>query len=428
MPKSQFVSRMRKITPLLLLDLSFRRYWIGRSLSLLGGQISALAFPLTAVLVLKTSAVGLALLTGVGSMPTLLLASHVGAWVDRRGRRRQTMIAADLARAFVLSLIPAAALLGILTLPLLMTLWFMFGIASVFFRVSSSTLFVSLVPQDQYGAAQSLLQQAQSAGFLVGPALGGWFIQVLTAPIALLADALSFLASACSLALIHPREPGVAMQARPRVKEGFRFVRESAVLTSLFAATTTQSLFRSAFMAVYILYGTRDLGITPAAWGVILGPSSVLAIAGSALSGRIIQRMGLGPALFWGTVLFTVPLMVVPMLGRSHVLTIAVLFLVEGVSAGGAMVRAVASGTIEAAAVPNRVRARVAGAFSIASAGMNPFGALLAAVLAWCVGVHTTVWVATIGMAGSVLWLAVPAMLGLKRAQDLDPDGGVLSL
>ncbi len=181
----------RRLSPLLR-EVAFRRYWLGQSLSLLGGQISLLAFPLTAVLVLNTNAIGMAMLTAVGALPSLLFSMPIGAWVDRRGQRRQIMIIADLLRALLTVLIPAAFMWHLLSLSLLIGLMFGVGICSVFFRVSSNTLFVALIPREQYAEANQLLQQSQAAGWLVGPAVGGWLIDVLSAPGALLGDALRF--------------------------------------------------------------------------------------------------------------------------------------------------------------------------------------------------------------------------------------------
>ncbi len=413
--------RIHRTVPPLLRNVAFRRYWVGQSLSLAGGQISMLAFPLTAVLVLKTNAIGMALITAIGALPSLLLSIPVGAWVDRRGRQRQIMIVADLLRALLIALIPVAWGLHLLRMSLLIGLWFGVGICSVFFRVSSNTVFVALIPREKYAEANGLLQQAQSAGFLIGPALGGWLIQVLTAPGALLGDALSFLASALSLSVIHPQEPPVAKSPDQHIWEGIRFVRSSPILRSTFAAQLTQSFFRAVFTTVYILYATRYLHVTPVQWGLIFGPSSVFAILGSSFATRLSRRVGLGLTLIMGSALFTWPLLIVPLIAGRHVLVVGALFLAEGVSGAGAMIQAVASGTIRAAAVPDSLRARVMAAFTVAGRGMTPVGAAGAAVIAWLLGVHLTVLVATIGLSVSFFWLLTPTIVSLRNHEQLQP-------
>ena len=401
----------RRMSPLLS-DMAFRRYWLGQSVSLLGGQISMLALPLTAVMVLHATAVGMAFLTAIGSLPSLLFSLHAGAWVDQHGNRRRTMVVADAGRTLLLASIPAAFFLRILSIPLLIGLWFLVRTFSVFFRVASSTLFVSLVPKNRYVEANSLLHTSRATAFFVGPAIAGFLIQTLTAPVTLLADSLSFLTSAASLALIHPQEPAPAQAHRRDLAGGLRFIRRSTVLRYSFASQATMSLFRTMFMAVSILYATRSLGITPTEWGIIFGPSSVGAMAASALAGRFSKRLGLGPTLIWGCALLTVPYLLVPLAQGPHVAVVAMLFFAEGLASSGSMIHAVSDGTIQAAAIPDELRARVSAAFVTVSTGLRPVGALLAGALAYAAGLHATLWVAASGGSLAFLWLLPVRKLG----------------
>ncbi len=413
---------MRQIPPVLQ-ESSFRRYWIGRSLSMVGGQISMLAFPLTAVLVLHVTPETMGFLTAIGALPSLLLSIQVGAWVDRYGRRRQVMIGSDLGRALLLAWIPLAVGLHLLNVPLLGGIWLLAGVCSVFFRVASGTLFVALVPRDQYAEANGILQQSQAMAFLVGPAIAGWLIQIFSAPLALLADALSFLASAVSLARIYPTEPPVDDVGNHKIGDGMRFIRLSPVLRSMLVSQLVQGLFRAIFMSVYILYATRELGVTPAEWGIILGPSSVLALIGSSLAGRITRKMGLGPTLILGTIFVTIPLLAVPLVEGPHLFVLAVLFVVEGLAGAGSMIRGITTATVQAVAIPDSIRARVMAAFSIVGVGTTPVGALLAAILAWRFGVLATLWVATIGMSVAFVGLLVPEVFRLRHSEELAVQG-----
>lgn len=413
------MSARRFAIPPLLGDLSFRRYWVGRSVSLLGGQISMLAFPLTAVLVLKVGAIGMALLTAVGAIPSLFLSIHTGAWVDRRGRRRQVMIVADLARAVLLALIPTAWLVKDLSLGLLVAIWLTFGLFSVLFRVASSAIFVAIVPEEEYGEASHLLSQSRAAGFVIGPALAGWLIDALGAPLALLADAVSFVASAVSLMSVHPPEPEGHPPDRGHLLVGLRVIRASSILGPMVASQLTQSVFRAAFMALYILYGTRHLDLTAGQWGLVLGPSSVLAIVGSSVTQPLMKQLGLGRTLIVGTIMNTAPLIAIPLAGGPHGLVVGVLFFAEGLAGAGSMMAEITKNTIRSAAVGHDVRARVSGVFSTVEAGMTPVGAGLAAVLVGVVGIHAAMYVITVGMATAALWLMVPAVYGLVQTRDL---------
>jgi MFS family permease len=367
---------------------------------------------------LHTGASGMAALSAVGSLPYLLLAVPAGAWVDARGRRRITMIGADIGRFLLLATVAAGSVLGWLTLPLLLLLWFLTATCSVFFRVAASTLFVSLVPRERYVEANGLLQTSQATAFFIGPGLGGLLIQLLTAPVALLADALSFLVSALSLASIRPPEPPPTRRHKGHTLAGLWFIRTSPLLRSSYTAAATFNFFRSAFTALYILYGTRTLHVTPTEWGLILGPSSVGAMAAATLTGRVTRRLGLGRTLIWATLLSALPNLLVPLAGGTHVLVVALLFLAEGLATSGAVLRVAADGTIQAARIPDAVRARVSAAFVTGTSGLRPLGALLAGVLAAWVGVHTTLWIAAIGGSLSFLWLLSAPMRTLGQVDE----------
>ncbi len=411
------VARLERHVPALLREAPFRRYWIGQGASLLGDQIRMLALPLTAVLVLHATATGMAFLSAIGMLPWLLFAVHAGAFVDRRGKRRQTMLAADLARAALLLAVPAAFLRHVISLPLLLAISFLVGTCSVFFSVSSSTLFVALVSRDRYVEAGSLLSGARSGAFLIGPGIGGYLIQLFSAPFALLGDALSFLASALSLATIRPVEPPAATREARDVLSGLRFIRSSPVLRASLGAAGTVSLFQSIFSALYILYATRCLHVTPFEWGIILGPSSVGAILASILALRLSRVIGLGRTLLLGTLFYTMPYLLVPLAGGPHVLVVTMLFLAECAVGAGSMIREISSGAIQAAAIPDEVRARATAGFVTVSSGIRPIGALAAGLLAEILGLHPTIWIAAIGASLAFLWL-LPLRLGRMRSVD----------
>jgi MFS family permease len=186
------------IPRLLRENANFRRYFIGQSISLFGDQVSLIALPLTAVLVLHASAAQMGALTTAYLVPNLFLSLHAGVWVDRRGRRRQTMLAADLVRALLTASIPVAYALGGLTWAHLYVVAFLLGSASVFFQVAYSGFFQAVVPRADYVPANSLLNGTRGFSFLAGTSLGGVLVQFLRGPYALAVDAGSFYGRRCS--------------------------------------------------------------------------------------------------------------------------------------------------------------------------------------------------------------------------------------
>jgi hypothetical protein len=152
-------SRRYRAVPRLLAERGvFRRYWGAHTVSLFGDQVSLLALPLVAVLTLDADASEMGYLTAFGLAPNLLFALHAGAWVDRRGRRRQTMIAADVGRAALLCSVPVAYVLDMLTIGQLYGVAFAAGALTVLFGVSDASLFQTIVPRDRFVEASSLLR------------------------------------------------------------------------------------------------------------------------------------------------------------------------------------------------------------------------------------------------------------------------------
>jgi MFS family permease len=227
-PRPSLVARARGRAPRLLREnRNFRRYWIGQSISLFGDQITTLALPLVGVIVLHAGPAQMGYLTAAHLAPFLVFSLHAGAWVDRRGRRRQVMIAADLAQAVLLASIPLAYALGSLTITQLYVVSFATGTMTMLFFVSQSSLFVALAPRERYLEANSLLYGSRAFSFVGGPSVAGALVQAIKAPYALLVDAFSFLFSAWFLSSIAPIEAPASGGGEGQVVAGARFIKRS---------------------------------------------------------------------------------------------------------------------------------------------------------------------------------------------------------
>lgn len=393
---------------------TFRRFWTGQVASLVGDQITIIAMPLVAVLVLDAGAAQMGYLTAAALLPNLLFALHFGAWVDRRGRRRQVMIAADLGRAFLLLTVPAAYAVGILTIEQLYVVAFLMGTLSVLFSVSYSTLVVSIVPRERYVEANQLLNGSRALSYVGGPSLGGLLVQVLSAPVALLADVVSFLGSAVLLRRIDPPEPPTEQAAKGHLAAGARFLWRQPLLRASLAASATINLFNFAFFAIFVLYATRALGVAPGTLGLVLGAGAAGAVIGSMVTGRVARRIGIGPAFIVGCALFPAPLLLVPAAGGPRPVVLAMLFLAEFGSGLGVMLLDIAAGSIFQALVPDRLRARFQGAYMVVNYGVRPLGGLLGGWLGSTIGLRGALWVATVGALAGVLFLLPSPMPRLR--------------
>ncbi|HEX6686555.1 MAG TPA: MFS transporter [Candidatus Limnocylindrales bacterium] len=391
--------------PGLLGQTPFRRYWSASTISLLGDQISMLVLPLIAVLATQAGPAQMGALTAAGLIPSLMFSLLAGAWVDRRPDKRRIMIAADIGRGLLLLAIPIWYLAGALTMTELYVVAFAVGTLSVLFEVCRTTLFVSLVGKDEYISANSLLNGARAMTFVAGPSAGGVLVQVLTAPFAIVADALSYLFSGVLLSRINPVEPPPSRGRGLGLADGLRFIWRERIMRFMLAASTTVNLFNYMFSALFILYAATYLRLSPGVLGAVIGVASVGALIGAAITGRLTARFGVGPTLILGYVLFPAPLILVPLASGGKTTVVAMLFAAEFLSGLGVMLLDIVGGSLMAAVIPDDLRARVSGAHRTVNYGIRPIGALLGGALGATLGVHTTLWIATVGAVAAVLWL-----------------------
>jgi len=392
------VRRAKLVPPRLLREnANFRRFFVGQSISLLGDQISGIALPLTAVLALHAGAAQVAALSTAYLVPNLLFSLHTGVWVDRRGKRRQTMLIADFARGLLTLTIPVAYAFGDLTWTQLYVVAFLLGSFSVLFMVAYGGFFQTIVAREDYVSASSLVNGTRGASFFVGNSLGGALVQLLRGPYALAVDAASFFWSALFLGRIDAEEPPGAPHESGGVWSGIQWIRGNAIIRAELLGVATLNLFNFMFSALFILYATRNLHVQPAALGLVLGVGAVGTIATSYFAGRIARRMGLGPAFILGCFLFPAPLILVPAAQGPHWLILVFLFVAELFAGVGLMLLDILAGAMNSGTIPIEVRGRVSGGFQVVNYGVRPLGTAIGGALGATIGVHTTLWIATIG-------------------------------
>jgi MFS family permease len=402
----------------LLRDVTFRRFWVGQIVSLVGDQVSLFAVPLTAVLVLRANPTQMGLLTAAGLLPSLLFSLAAGAAIDRHGRRRQVMLAADLGRALLTVTIPVSYVLGRLGLPQLFAVTFAVGSLDVLFFVAYTALFVSVVPRDRYVEGGSLLNGSRAMSVIVGQSGAGLLVAAFTAPGAIVLDALTFLVSALTLARIRPVEPPMAEPGKGQLIAGVRFIAGSPIVRSALGATATVNFFTFALNAIMILYATQSLSVRPAVLGLVLGVGAVGGVVGSLVTGRVTRRIGIGPTFIAGCVLFPAPLALIPAAGGPHTLVLMCLLAAEFGSGVGVMLLDIAGGAIFAGVIPHELRSRVSGAYRTVNYGVRPLGALTGGLLGGAIGLRPTLWLAVAGAVTCALWLVrspLPALRELEQ-------------
>ena len=405
----------------LLREANFRKFWVGQTISLFGDQVTYIALPLTGVLVLDANAAEMGYLGAAALLPHLFFALPAGVWLERVARRRQVMILADIGRAGLLASLPLAYAFDSLTFTQLYAVAFGTGTLAVLFDVSYSTLYVAVVERERYIEANSFLHGSRSFSYIAGPSAGGVLVQVLSAPTALLADALSFVASALFLGRLDAPEPPLEQRAtgvRDEVKEGLGFLFRNPILRPALCGTATLNFFNYAFWALFLLYAADELGIKAGTLGLVLGVGAFGGLIGAVVAGRLGRRIGLGPAFILGMVLFPLPLLLVPAAGGPEPRVLAMLFVAEFLSGLGVMILDINASAFMTALTPDRLRSRTTGAFNFVNWGIRPLGSLLGGALGSALGLRPALWLSSVAALAGVLWLLpspIPALRDLPE-------------
>jgi MFS family permease len=402
----------------------FRWLWGGQTLSMFGDQVSAIAIPILAVVVLGASAAEMGLLTAASRMPIVLLGLVVGVWVDRV-RRRRLMIITDLARAAVLLAIPLATAAGLLGLPLLYVVAFLVAALGVVFQISATAFLRTLLPADRLVDGNARLTQSRALAQVCGPGLGGALVQAVTAPVAIMIDVASYLISALALVRIRGDEPVVRPVARRAVwreaYDGCRVIGRSPILRASAASAATYNLFHSAVLAVEVIFLSRHLGLSALEIGIVLGAVGPGALLGSALAVRIAGRWGIGPVMITGIVLAGTANLALPLASGPPLVILAVVVVASFGSGFGQPLYNINQSAVRQAVVGIELQGRVTATMSVLAGGAAPLGALLGGVLATQFGIRPLLIIAALGTIGAAGWLLASP---IRRLRELPESAG----
>lgn len=408
----------------LLRHTDFRRLWMAQTVSSAGSGVSSVAIPLTAVLVLAAGPSDMGLLMAAATAPALLFSLFVGVWVDRLPRR-PILIAADLGRTLLLGLIPLAALLGLLRLDVLYLVAFLAGTLTVMFDIAVTSYVPALVARDELVAANGQIQLGTSVTQVAGPGIAGWLVQLVGAPFAVVADALSFLASAALLGRIAKVEPAATIRGKDRsmaqeIGEGLRAVLDDRVLRWMIASTAVAAFGGSVLQAVYVLYVTRELGVAPTALGLILASGGLASVLGAGLAGPLGSRAGAGAAITLGQTAIVCGVLFAPL--ASLLPKLAPLLLVAGqvLFSGGLTIGSINQVSLRQAITAPELLGRVNATRRVLVFGIQPIGSLLGGFLGTELGLPATL---VVSVAIEVLALLAAAASPLRLARVATTEG-----
>ena len=416
----------------LLRHRDFRFLLSGAAASQLGSQVTLVALPLVAVVALDASPFQVGLLTAAETAAFLLVGLPAGAWVDRM-RHRPVLIRADLVRCLSVGSVPLASAAGVLTMTQLYLVALVTGVATVFFEVAHQSFVPRLLPREQLVAGNGALETVRSSAQVAGPGLGGVLVQLLGAPLAMVADALGYLASALLLLGIrthepHP-EPVAGRSLRAEIAEGVSFVMRRPLLRVIAVATAASNLFAALLLAVQTVFWVRVLGLSPAAVGLLLSVSAVGGLSGALCAGPLARRLGQA-RLIWLSVAVTSPFAVLwPLAGRgAGVLLFAA---GSGVVFFGAVVYNVAQVSFRQLLCPPELLGRMNATMRFLVWGTMPLGALAGGAIAASAGPRAALWVCAAGFLAVPLPLLLSPLRGMRdlpaSAEAAEPAEAVLA-
>jgi predicted MFS family arabinose efflux permease len=411
--------------PALWRDRDFRRFWIGQGVSSFGDEVSALALPLVAVIVLGASATQMGIITALGYLPFLLVGLQAGVWVDRM-RRRRILIWADLAQAALLLTVPAAAITGLLRIEQLYVLALLIGGINVVASVAQQSFLPSLVRRQHLPAANSRLEATRSVTGIVGPSVAGVLVQLLTAPIAVFVNAVTLLASAGLLASMRTVEPPPLPEAqrrgmRAQVAEGLRIVLRHELLRPLMSCGMTHNFFRRMFEAIFVLYLVNELGIDAALLGLIIAAGGPGALLGALAAVPVARRIGIGPTVVWAQVLTGIACLATPLAGGPIWLVALILATGEFLLGAARTLFNITQLSLRQAITPDRLQGRVNATMRFMMWGVTPVGALSGGLLGSAIGLRPALLVAAVGVLLAFGWVAFTAVGRLREQPEPHP-------
>lgn len=385
----------------------FRLFWGAATVSLFGDAVTSLALPLTAALTLGANPLQMGLLTAFGLLPHLVLYLPAGVLVDRH-RRQPVMILADLGRALLIGSVPALALSGHLGIEALFAVALGAGTLEVLFRLAYAGRLQSLVASPLRPAANGRLSLSRSLSFVAGPGVAGLLIQVIGAPLALLADAASFLASAGVVTGIRAHEPPPVRSPQSLwqgISEGVRFSFSHPILRPFYLLVSTMNFFNFIYSALGVLYMVRVLHLPPVLIGIPPVLAGLGAIIGSLAAAPLARRAGIGRTMVAGEVMFTGGFLAVPLAFGPPLTATAIIgagFVIVGI---GLMLLDANASTMLQALIPGHLMARATAANDQLNMGVRPLGALAGGLLGQWLGIHPALWIGTLGALGAALCL-----------------------
>ncbi len=393
----------------------FLKLWAAQSLSAMGSRVTRTALPMIAILTIGATPTEIAILSSLGVLPGVVVGLVGGGSIDRRPKL-PLLIATDLVRAALILTIPAAAWSGWLSMPQLYLVAAAVGAATALFRIADNAYLPALIGKESLVEGNAKLEATDSIAESVGPGLAGMLVQALTAPFAVIVDAVSHLWSALMLGRIRTveapaaaRGAGTSLVADIRI--GLRACLDGPAVARMLAAETLMMLFGGFFHTLYMILALETLALSPLAAGLVISVGGIGSLIGALIAGRVAARFGLGPTLLVTIALGNAAALLVPLAEIAGPLAIPSLVAHQLIGDAFLSIYLIHALSLRQRLLPLDVLGRAGATFHVATGLALPRGALAAGPLADAIGLSTTMWIGAIGGLTAALALISPKVL-----------------
>ncbi len=399
-------------------DGDFLKLWAGRSVSEFGTLLYALQF--IAVLGLEATPFQIGVIAALRIAPAAVVGFYAGVLADRV-RRRPIIVVAHLGRFALLASIPAAYFAGQLYVEQLYAVALFQGILTAFADVAYRSYLPTLVRRRRLLEANSKLTGSESFAEVTAFSVGGWIAQLAGSIVLAAVDALMFLASAISLALIRKPEPEPDTPQRRvgmvrQIVEGLRMVWRNRLLRTLTAAETAEGFANGILHAVILLFGIRELGFGAGVLSTIFAVGAVSSLIGAFYTGRVARRFGVGKALMGGYAIYMLSILIMPMASGPMLIAGLALVLAQ-LGDGFYTIYDINQNSLRQAITPNKALGRVNASTRSLKDGAQFTGSLMGGLVAGVVGLRMTIVLAAcVGIIGALYMIASP----LRAVRELD--------
>lgn len=406
-------------------DTEFMKLWSGESLSMFGTQISLVAIPLLAVSTLDATPFEMGVVNAAQFLPYLLFTLLAGVWVDQR-RRLPLMIGANLGRAVVYGLVPLGTALGMLGIWGLAGIVFLAATLTVVFDLAYQSYLPSLVGRDDLVEANGKLEGSRSVAQAAGPGIAGLLVGVVTAPVTILVDALTYLISGIvTLGIRKPEDAPVPTASQgsvpARIAVGLRLVGHNPYLRAIAGEASVYNLFNQALWAALVLYLTHRLHFSALTVGIVLAMSGVGAFLGSLVAGRLGRRWGLGRTIMAAMLVGCASPLIIPVASGGKGLAIAVVAFALLLNGAGVVICNIQVISLRQTAVSSEVLGRANAGYRFLVTGAAALGSLLGGGLGELVGLRATLVIGGLGTLAALGFFIGSPIPGLRDLSEVAP-------